>query len=60
MKIIITPDSFKGCLTAKQAALGMERGIKKAAESSGSESAVAPPMTAERESPLFSVSSTAS
>lgn len=30
MKVIIAPDSFKGCLSAKQAALAIERGIKKA------------------------------
>ncbi|HBE77040.1 MAG TPA: glycerate kinase [Firmicutes bacterium] len=30
MRIIIAPDSFKGCLSAKQAALAMEKGIKKA------------------------------
>jgi glycerate 2-kinase len=30
MKIIIAPDSFKGCLSAKQATLAIEEGIKKA------------------------------
>lgn len=30
MKVIIAPDSFKGCLSAKMVALAMERGIKKA------------------------------
>jgi glycerate kinase len=30
MKVIIAPDSFKGCLSAIQATLAMERGIKKA------------------------------
>lgn len=30
MKVIIAPDSFKGSLSAKQAALAIERGIKKA------------------------------
>lgn len=29
MKIIIAPDSFKGSLTAKEAALAMERGVKR-------------------------------
>jgi glycerate kinase len=33
MKIIIAPDSFKGCLSAKQAAMAIENGIKKAAKS---------------------------
>lgn len=31
MRVIIAPDSFKGSLSAKQAALAMERGIQKAA-----------------------------
>lgn len=35
MKIIIAPDSFKGCLSAKQAALAMERGIRKAGNQAG-------------------------
>jgi glycerate 2-kinase len=30
MKVIIAPDSFKGCLSAKQVTLAMERGIRKA------------------------------
>jgi glycerate kinase len=30
MKIIIAPDSFKGCLSAKQATLAIEKGIKNA------------------------------
>ena len=32
MKIIIAPDSFKGCLSAKQATLAIERGIRKAVD----------------------------
>ncbi|HBF39719.1 MAG TPA: glycerate kinase [Firmicutes bacterium] len=30
MKVVITPDSFKGCLSAKRAALAIEKGIKSA------------------------------
>ena len=30
MKIIIAPDSFKGCMSAEQAAKAMERGIRRA------------------------------
>ena len=31
MKIIVAPDSFKGSLTALQAAIAIEKGIKRAA-----------------------------